>query len=598
MSVEGLPAFAAIKDLISGTITDEFKLFIEAHSLVSSSIFIILNIFLIYRPIAAIGNSPLVEFTRTLPESWILVVVTFLVFLLGYVINVFSSFLLELTSFEIFEGTWIGVKLLKKGQERIFSNLQLWHTDEPNNSEKTDYLTSKNLTDLAYDFPRQKSELGFNRLGNILRAPASYVSVQYGASLSVIWPMLKLAMDQEETKSAIRKSLQSTLFFSNIIVLAAILILELLIVKQYYLSLPLSWAGIWLQIGLIVTGMIISYEASKSKARDWSTEMRIAFDLNLDETAKLFGLPESHVSHPTYKSMWEGLSKWLAYGGMDLSDRYQNVSVSDWHTVPVDTSKPTVSNAPSIVAEIFPRNVIKLQSKNIDAKFSRLYEEQVTYSLAISDSYPAKSNKWVPIDSTYLSVTDKFSPKLTRDSEVNVIRGGEFFNYSFKDGSPSYLIWESNNFATTNRTSRLLEYQVSFPLLNLRIVSNSRQIKLSGISGKQIGAEDSQKTVEVIASLEHTYSKNTKNVNITLESTLLSRGKFKNTPSREYRFIDISEKTVYGHANLTTSSNSKALTLQLSDISKNTLTDSQRKRLGNKSGQKVTTLQVPFTVIM
>lgn len=194
-----LPAVDTIKDLLTGSFSDKFKALLEPYALVNASIFLTLNLALVYPLLAETSSgAPFVARILGLSPAWLVVVGTISLSVLAYLIGNMSGFFLDLVSGEIFKNSWLLGKY-RWFEEQRWQELVVKVNENPDpDDEIAVAIRNQAAYWLAYDFPVKKDELGLTRLGNLLISPASYVTYQYGANLEILWPVLEEKLKDED----------------------------------------------------------------------------------------------------------------------------------------------------------------------------------------------------------------------------------------------------------------------------------------------------------------------------------------------------------------------------------------------------------------
>jgi hypothetical protein len=302
-----LPVLSSLTELLTGTVTDEFKKVIQPASLVAAAIFMALNLVLIFPPLVPHRVAPVVAL-EALPSAWQIVLGTLTLAAMGYVINSLGGFFLGLLSGDAFRDSLVG-ETLRTRQRSVFTRLETKAKDtSPDDNER-----SRAAHRLANEFPREKEALAPTRLGNILLSAASYTWHQYRAHLDTLWPVMDLALEGEdkELRKRLSESQDALKFLASLTVLLVVVAVELVIVGVF-LQQPLH-AVLGAPLTLLVAYLV--YRAAVQKSRTWGRDMKAAFDLHLDAVAKKLGLRELPKQKlGDRRTRWERVSRWLAYG--------------------------------------------------------------------------------------------------------------------------------------------------------------------------------------------------------------------------------------------------------------------------------------------
>lgn len=307
----------AIKDLLTGSIWDKFKEMIEPYALVSSIIFISLNLALIYPSMGGLASNPFFVAFGKASDPWKLAAGTITLFVVSYLINHLGGFILDFASGEAFRRWPLIGKWLANIQENKFLKLQADSTEnETSDDDELKLKRGKATFRLAYDYPVRKEELGLTKLGNLLLSPSSYVAHQYGTSLHLVWPIIqtKLKDDNKIYKSA-QTNWTSLLFFTSLFGVLILIALELVLL--------LILGGAKPDIAQIITLLFFAYVclyASLDKSRQWGRAIRYLFDVHAREVFVDLGMEGLKDLKPAdidqYRSRWQEVLGWLAYGAI------------------------------------------------------------------------------------------------------------------------------------------------------------------------------------------------------------------------------------------------------------------------------------------
>ena len=473
------PVLSSLTEILGNTITDDFKKLIRPGPLVAAAIFLALNQVLIL-PILREHNVAAILAFESLSTTWQVVLGTFILFVLSYLLNAAGSVMVNLASGQIIRDTWLGRRGLTR-QERLYDALlsQLKNYAETGEAESEAARATQRL---AADFP-ERAALAPTQLGNILANPASYTWNQYGVHLDTIWPAMEatLAADNAKLQENIAARMDTLIFLSGLVGVFGLVGLEILIAKLWWGPL---WHVLWLPV--LAVFAYAAYQTTVPQARAWARDMRLAFDLHLDAAAgklKLRAL-DSHddlqKDEKTKKNKqmarWENVSRWLLYGALQLpADQEWTKQLTiperqaDWYkekpaaAVPADitlTHPPTVS----VKAEQQRLNSWELQGN----RTAHLTACRLSYLFAITNEDSGEHA--LPAQNVFLLVRDKCAPALPAVvpgvlNQSSRVRGRR------QPGTPESLLWPLGDIPP--RATVWLRYELAYdPRLEV-VVTNA-----------------------------------------------------------------------------------------------------------------------------
>jgi hypothetical protein len=310
----------AIKDLLTGNIWDKFKEMIEPYALINAIIFLALNLALVFPALGGLAANPFIAALATASDVWKLAASTIVLFIFSYLINHLNGLSINFASGELFRKFPIISGLLKLFQTLRYKNLETISrslNNVGNKDIKESDIAKRDTTTfkLAYEFSVMESEIGLTRLGDLLLCTPSYVSHQYGASMQLVWPILRDKLqDDDKTVKSIQSNWTALQFFTSLYGILILLVVEILMVAV----LGGKAANPWHLVGLLFFAGI-SYYASLGEARAWDSEVRHIFDSHIPEFFSDFrmdGLQDLNPASSDFKSNWKDVLCWLAYGAI------------------------------------------------------------------------------------------------------------------------------------------------------------------------------------------------------------------------------------------------------------------------------------------
>jgi hypothetical protein len=441
-----LPVLSSLTELLTGTVTDEFKKLIQPASLVAAAIFMALNLVLIFPPLIAHRIAPAVAL-EALPAAWQIALGTLTLFALGYLINSLGGFFLDVLNGNAFRKSPLVYAWLRECQKRVFTNLQKKLNPPESGAEPDSNEQARAAYQLAYEFPREETELAPTSLGNILLSGSSYIWHQYGVHLDTIWSAMSLVLkEDEELSKRLREGRDALTFLASLMVLLLVVAIELVVVGSVLLQ-PLHAI---LGVPAILLAAYAVYRAAAHKAMAWSRDVRTAFDLYLDAVAegKLKLKPLPLQKFEDRKDRWKAVSRWLAYGATDLTPFPSASQVKDWYpAVPPDPPVFEVQHPPTVSVEkqCMPR---RCSSKDLDNPDTKWYFGQiadylffVTNTESGEHALPAVGIGLLVTDSR-LSVEQKIEGKLDVGcSSQAKNKGSSTITAKWHPSKPPALFW-------------------------------------------------------------------------------------------------------------------------------------------------------------
>jgi hypothetical protein len=311
------PVLSSLTELITGAVTEDFKKLFKPSALVAAGIFLALNLVVILPPLREVGFGPVVALER-LSTAWQAALGTLLLFALAYVINSLGGPFLSLASGTAFRDSPIVGNLLLWLQRRTYDRLRKTARSGRTRQEKVLAIQR-----LAVEFPSEgsveftrKNALAPTRLGNVLASTSAYTWNKYGAHLGTLWPYMDIVLKQEDSglRDQLNENRDALTFLATLSGVLSLVAIELAVV---YLRVE-PWKSLWALAILAVAYAV--YNAAVQKGKAWGSDVRTAFELYLDKVAERLDLQvQEKTKWEEAKERWEGVSRWLAYGGMDLT---------------------------------------------------------------------------------------------------------------------------------------------------------------------------------------------------------------------------------------------------------------------------------------
>lgn len=322
-----LPVLSSLTELLTGTVTDEFKKLLQPAALVAAAIFLTLNLALILPALVDGGIAPFVALER-LPVAWQLALGTLVLLALGYLTNSLRGSFLSILNGNAFRNSPLVYARLKKKQQDAFDRLKTEVEKRPVTDEQ-----KRAAYQLAYEFPRDREALAPTRLGNVLLSVSSYTWYQYSAHLDTLWPLMDPVLQAKDEKlhARVNDSRASLTFLSSVSVLLGVVAVELVIVGLAF-QRPLHAI---LGVPAMLIAAYVVYRAAVKEALAWGRNMRTAFDLHLDALEGELGLRAlPGESFTDRRKRWEDVSTWLAYGAVKFKGSGQAKQDVGWYKAP------------------------------------------------------------------------------------------------------------------------------------------------------------------------------------------------------------------------------------------------------------------------
>jgi hypothetical protein len=493
-----LPVLTSLTELLTGTVTDEFKKLIQPASLVTAAAFLALNLVLVLPPLVAYRVAPAVA-VESLPTIWQIVLGTLILFTLGYIINSLGGFFLSLLSGNAFRNSPVVYAWLRDRQVETFKDAREEIDAGPQTGGAQRDEQARAAAQLAYDFPQEEKEVGPTSMGNVLLNTASYTWHQYGVHLDTIWPTLDLVLkeESEELRNRLRDNRDGLTFLSSLTVLQAVVAIELVIVGSV-LQQPLHAI---LGAPVMLLAAYVVYQAAVQKARAWGRDVRTAFDLHLDPVAERLGLRDlPPQDFDARKTRWEEVSRWLAYGVVAFDQKHWNQPSQkrSWYKAPAPHVLE-VKHPPTVSVEYRCQSERRdtpdpekpdtkwFLGQRIDYLFTVTNEESSWHTRRASGCFLSVADSRLPV------LPEKVAGDLTGTDEIDGER---------RSGNPPALFWDLGDVSIWS--SRILQYtihevvvEVSPMTFKIESVSAQKANNVVDISLRNNSEEDANVTVKV-----------------------------------------------------------------------------------------------------
>ena len=406
-----LPILSSLASSISSTIGDNFKDLFKPISIVAAGVFLSLNLVLILPPLTIL-NIGAINALESLPNIWKVLFATFLLLILGYIINNLGEFFLNVVNGSVIQESSIGyilVHLKKKKREELEATLtdDYLSKSEIEITQKAKILAGRAAQKLALEFPDDKN-VAPNRLGNIIASATSYSQNQYGAHFGTLWPAMELSLKSKDIDlhTRLAKNSESLQFLASLIILIFIVAFE-------YVVVHLLVGPIWCLLSVIVFFLVIYiiYQAAAQRALNWGRDIRTAFDLYLDEVRASLNLVElnNYKSVTKRKERWEGISQWLRYGALKFSTPSDNIPKlkPEWfYKKPsTDPIEPVLFYPPTLNIQVRHQEVEYWSTKKVSEKEFSFYGGELNYIFSITNADNSKNAKTTL--NNFLLVSDK-----------------------------------------------------------------------------------------------------------------------------------------------------------------------------------------------
>lgn len=458
-----LPAISSLVSLLSSSITglkDPFK----PTAVVAATYLALLHLVLIFPPLRDNGFLPIVAFER-LPTVWQVVLGTFLLFILSFILNVMGESFLNLVNGRTLQyGIPELASLLKGPQITRFRQL---HNTIRVKARSKDWTAEDAADELAYEFPDEERDLAPTKLGNILLSPASYTYRQYGARLDTIWPILFRKIDDEELLKQITGEMEAIIFLATMSTLSVLMALEMGLVVVWFGN---SWGSL-LWCLMLLSVAIVFYWTTFPKARAWGLGIRTAFDQHLDLARQELGLRE--LTDPVEKQQrWRDVSAWLSIGPLRKPSPVTVINTEpepkgtrllaqnpQWYQPPVAAAKPlTVTHPPNVTVSDHSAVIAEWPNTSDGDQPWHLAGQEIAYVIAVTNQSDDR------ITGTCLQIVDTRLPALPVKvfGALGATGGGNLESFPILDasGSPQRLLWFLPPIPAGG--TQVLRYQVRF----------------------------------------------------------------------------------------------------------------------------------------
>lgn len=447
----------AISQFLKGTFDESLKKLVQPAGLVVSGIFILLNLFFIFPPLAAQNNQFVMGFLR-LEEGWQIVVMIAAIIVLAYLLLSLNASVMRIMTGEL----WGGSPLLG-GLGRAMQKRQLGPLDEECERVRelrADSMTPDDVQTLYYcwdritRYPARSAYLAPTALGNVLNSTADYVQARYNIDMTALWPQMEIVLAGSDKGKALNSRIEdekATLnFLVNLSFVLALFVVEYLLLNTFWFGLlwPPSWPALALSAAVLLTSYIV-YRASVTKARSWGEAVQMAFDMHRSDLAAALKLRPSR-DRADERKLWKGISEWLVWwpkysrSSAHPDDLFETPSAASAPSASllVQSGNASVKSFETVVEErVPPENVI---GNAVELR------EHINYELIVSNTSqdkPAQGVSFVVADPRVPSIresdlTGPYEPVSypPTDVELAIVPSGE--------GKPAhYLSWQVNNVA-------------------------------------------------------------------------------------------------------------------------------------------------------
>ncbi|MCB0254074.1 MAG: hypothetical protein H6649_02280 [Caldilineae bacterium] len=452
-----IPVLSSITELLTGTFKDEFKKLFQPSSLVAAAIFLALNLVLVFPPLVRHRVTPFVTLQR-LPTVSQILIGTLVLVAIGYLINSLDSAFVALMNGNAFRDSPLVHKWLQKRQQDRYRALCLASAPGPD-TETDDKKSERAIAAyrLAMEYPSGMDAVAPTRLGNILLNPASYAKHQYGVHLNTIWPIMSLALknDDPELFGNVSEGSSRYTFLAVVAVLLLAVAVELLIVGLVVVE-PLQYL---LETALLAILAYLVYLATCKEAIGWAINVRAALDTHLDAVADKLQLRKLPLqSYLERKERWQNVSQWLAYGGTHFEDYRTPEPDPTWYVAPVATSPGFEVMAPPNVDINTKRLLQRTGIPDPDHPKTKWVFGTVAHYVHLVTT-PNTENTHRTARVMYLSVSDR---QFAQDQIVQgtLSPGNQVLTAKALAGDDRTLIWNIGNIHPNS--SFVLDYQVIY----------------------------------------------------------------------------------------------------------------------------------------
>ncbi|MEO6195137.1 MAG: hypothetical protein ABIS20_19135 [Thermoanaerobaculia bacterium] len=194
---------------------------------------------------------------------------------------------------------------------------------------------------LNNEFPSDEKAVLPTTLGNVIRSFEDYPQRQYGLEAITLWPRLVAQIDDRYT-AQIDNAKSSLDFMLNSSLLCSLLAALFAVVRLSYpvgLLDPYSWFPAILVCFLLLVASGVLYESSVSRAQNWGTMFKGAFDLYRWDLLEALGPWEKPGSREGEAELWDKVCNRLIYSDL-TSD-----SPPDYHPEPSPATVVTAEPA-------------------------------------------------------------------------------------------------------------------------------------------------------------------------------------------------------------------------------------------------------------
>ncbi len=385
-----LSALASLTTVVTEGITGEFKKLLQPPVLLAAAVFLALHLVLLF-PLLHSHEVGFALWLAALAPGWQATLATLALLLLAYLVASLDSYFLHLLSGTSLARSPLLGGLLLWRQRRAFEALRRT-AEDPQASEDDKARAAYRL---AYGFPDDEQALAPTTLGNVLLSVSSYTRRQYGAHLDTLWPLVSQHLKSREALQSRLTHNQTALgFLTALCVLVSVVALELALAALALWRWRVAWP---LPILLFLAG--IFYVAAEQKARAWGRDVRLAFDLCLEEVASALRLRELPAEATQQrKARWEEVSRWLAYGALVVDGQPVAAPDSAWYAPPA-AAPPSTTVKASVGLRV-------QEHTRVLERDTRLGHTTRVFGQVLECLFAVSSEESLPVSGAFLHVTD------------------------------------------------------------------------------------------------------------------------------------------------------------------------------------------------
>jgi hypothetical protein len=289
-------------------------------------VFFVLLDWMLFEPYVPAATS-VVKTLKALDDGWQTLAMGGLTVLFSGLLYILNSSIIRFYEGYGWADSWIGQYLVAYHSARRRRTLAWWQglralsdglKGDPDRRAARDLEVLRNALGRRYnaDYSSNEGSVLPTKLGNVIRSFEDYPQRQYGMSAIPLWPRLIAVVDPAYATST-DDAKSSFDFMINASFLSALSAGTLLLLG---LVSPLRWteAGLgwkwWVPVVVLAGMSWVFYRVSISRAEEWGSYVRGAFDLYRGKLLEQLGYDRQPADFHEEREFWKLISQMMVYG--------------------------------------------------------------------------------------------------------------------------------------------------------------------------------------------------------------------------------------------------------------------------------------------